>query len=94
MSAYDYTGSSVTGVSTQKETLKTLQSYVKSFGTLYGAGMPYEEYKAAMNYMWEDKTEYNKAPVKNLSRYQEHHELQYLCGYLEEAVQISGRLPL
>lgn len=64
MSNYDYIGSSVTGVTSQKETLKTLQSYVKSFGTLYGTGMPYAEYKKAMGYVWKDATEYDKKLVK------------------------------
>jgi hypothetical protein len=32
-------------------------------GTLRGIGMPYEEYKKAMNYMWKDETQYNKQKV-------------------------------
>jgi len=64
MSAYDYVGMSVTGISNQKDTLSNLQKNVKTFGTLYGTGMPYEEYKSAMSYQWKDVTEYDKKPIK------------------------------
>jgi hypothetical protein len=60
MSKYDYVGKSVTGISKKKETFKTLQSWVKSYGSLYGTGMPYAEYKAAMSYEWTDATLYDK----------------------------------
>ena len=64
MSTYDYIGSSVTGLSTQKELVAELQKKLKTFGTLYGEGMPYEEYIAAMAYMWEDETAYDRKPTK------------------------------
>lgn len=64
MSDYDYVGKSVTGVSKRKETVKSLQSKVQAYGTLYGIGMPYEEYQNAMSYLWTDATEYDKKPVK------------------------------
>jgi hypothetical protein len=64
MAAYDYIGQSVTGITTAKETLATLQKKIKAYGKLYGTGMPYEEYKAAMSYQWQDATEYDIKPVK------------------------------
>lgn len=64
MSAYDYVGNSMTGISTKKESLNILQRRVKAYGTLYGSGMPYNDYKAAMNYQWVDATEYDKKPTK------------------------------
>jgi hypothetical protein len=64
MSKYDYVGKSVTGISKKQETVKTLQSWVKSYGSLYGTGMPYAEYKAAMSYEWTDVTQYDKKPSK------------------------------
>jgi hypothetical protein len=64
MSTYDYIGKSVTGISTVKQSLKTLQNDLWAYGTLYGTGMPYEEYKEAMGYEWEDATQYDKKPVK------------------------------
>lgn len=64
MSSYDYVGKSVTGLTRKKVKVSTLKKQVASYGTLYGTGMPYNEYKEAMSYMWEDATEYNKKPVK------------------------------
>lgn len=64
MAAYDYASQSVTGISTTKETLANLQSRIKSYGTLYGTGMPLEEYQAAMGYSWVDATDYDVKPVK------------------------------
>jgi hypothetical protein len=64
MSSYDYIKNSVTGISKSKKNLTTLRSLMKNYGTLYGNGMPYEEYKAAMEYKWIDATEYSKKPVK------------------------------
>ncbi len=64
MSTYDYVSNSITGISTEKVPVKTLQNDIKEYGTLYGTGMPFEEYKAAMEYQWEDVTQYDKKPVK------------------------------
>lgn len=64
MAAYDYVTHSITGISQAKETLANLQKRVKTYGTLYGSGMPFEEYQAAMSYQWEDATEYDIKPVK------------------------------
>ncbi len=64
MSTYDYVGKSVTGISQKKEPLSVLQNRIKAYGSLYGSGMPYEEYKQAMNYQWVDATEYDKKPTK------------------------------
>lgn len=64
MSTYDYVDNSITGVSEKRLSLKTLQAKVAQYGKLYGTGMPFEEYKEAMSYQWEDAKEYNKKPVK------------------------------
>jgi len=64
MSKYDYIGNGVTGVSTKKVPVKNLQKGLNSFGTLYGMGMPYQEYKEAMGQVWVDATEYDKKPSK------------------------------
>lgn len=64
MSEYDYVNSSITGISKKKASLKTLQNNVKSFGKLYGTGMPFKEYEQAMCYEWEDVTQYGKKPSK------------------------------
>ncbi len=64
MSTYDYIGKSVTGISSAKETLANLQKKVKSIGRLYGTGMPYDDYQEAMDYQWEDITEYDMKPSK------------------------------
>lgn len=64
MSNYDYVGESVTGISSKKVSVSTLQSRVKKYGKLYGTGMPYKEYVAAMSREWIDATEYDKEPVK------------------------------
>lgn len=64
MSTYDYAGKSVTGISTKKESVKNLQAKLKSFGTLYGTGMPYEEFRNAMSYEWQDATQYDKKTSK------------------------------
>lgn len=64
MEEYDYIGNSVTGISTKKVSVKTLQYNIKSLGKLYGTGMPLKEYKEAMCFQWEDVTEYNKKPSK------------------------------
>jgi len=64
MEDYDYIGNSVTGISNKKISVKTLQNNIKSFGRLYGTGMPLKEYKEAMSYQWEDATEYDKKPSK------------------------------
>lgn len=64
MSTYDYVGKSVTGISQKKEPLSVLQNRIKAYGSLYGTGMPFEEYKKAMNYKWVDATEYDKKPTK------------------------------
>jgi hypothetical protein len=64
MAEYDYVGSSVTGISKKKLPVKTLQKSVEDYGRLYGKGMPYSEYKAAMLNQWVDATEYGKKPVK------------------------------
>jgi hypothetical protein len=64
MSRYDYIGKSITGLSQEKVPVKTLQNKVKALGTLYGTGMPFDEYKKAMSYSWIDSTEYDKKPVK------------------------------
>jgi len=63
MEEHDYVKESVSGITTKKLSIKTLKSRVSKFGTLYGQGMPYQEYKDAMNYKWSDKTVYNKKPV-------------------------------
>jgi hypothetical protein len=63
MSEYDYIGNSVTGISKKKVAVKTLQKNLLSYGTLYGTGMPYDEYKVAMGYQWQDATEYDKKPT-------------------------------
>lgn len=64
MMNYDYVGKSVTGISTKKVSVKTLQESVKAYGKLYGTGMPYQEYKDAMSFLWEDATEYRKKTSK------------------------------
>jgi hypothetical protein len=64
MSSYDYIGMSVTGISKSKLPVKTLQYNMRNYGRLYGEGMPYQEYKDAMGYVWEDATEYDKKPVQ------------------------------
>lgn len=64
MSGYDYIKNSLTGVSTNKAAISVLQKNIKKHGTLYGTGMPLKDYKAAMGYMWEDATEYDKKPTK------------------------------
>ncbi len=64
MSTYDYVGRSVTGISQKKEPLSVLQNRIKAYGSLYGSGMPFEEYKKTMNYQWVDATEYDKKPTK------------------------------
>lgn len=64
MASYDYIKNSVTGVSKEKKKLASLQKLMKKYGSLYGEGMPYEEYKEAMGYMWTDATEYGKKPVE------------------------------
>ncbi len=64
MAAYDYVGRSVTGITQAKEALAILQKNVESYGTLFGTGMPYKEFKEAMSYEWTDATEYDKKPVK------------------------------
>ncbi len=63
MSKYDYISKGETGISKKKVPVKTLQKEVKAYGTLYGTGMPYEEYKQAMGQTWVDATEYDKKPV-------------------------------
>lgn len=64
MSEYDYVTNSISGITTKKLSLSTLQKNVKSYGKLYGKGMPFDEYVEAMTYQWEDFTEYDKKPVK------------------------------
>lgn len=63
MSQFDYVGDSVTGISKKKQSVATLQKKVNKYGTLYFEGMPYNEYKHAMEYQWTDCTVYNKEPV-------------------------------
>ncbi|MDF2486330.1 MAG: putative exported carboxypeptidase [Herbinix sp.] len=58
MAEYDYVKNSVTDLSSEALTIKTLPSNVSKYGTLYGRGMPYAEYKAAMEYKWTDCTDY------------------------------------
>jgi len=64
MESYDYVKNSTTGVSRAKKDLSSLQRLMKKYGSLYGEGMPYEEYKEAMEYIWTDVTEYTKKPVQ------------------------------
>lgn len=64
MANYDYIGNSVTGISKEKSSVQTLQSYVKAYGKLYGTGMPYGEYIKAMSNQWKDATEYDRNPSK------------------------------
>lgn len=64
MQKYDYVGKSVTGISQKKISVPNLQKQVRSFGTLYGTGMPLKEFQQAMRYQWVDVTEYNKTPIK------------------------------
>lgn len=64
MSEYDYIANSITGITTKKLSLSSLQKSVKTYGKLYGKGMPFDEYVAAMTYQWEDYTEYDKEPVE------------------------------
>jgi hypothetical protein len=64
MAKYDYVRKSVTGLSTKKTPIKTLQSMVKNYGKLYSTGMPFDEYKEAMSKVWEDVTDYKSKPVK------------------------------
>lgn len=64
MSEHDYVAESVTGLTTKKASVKTLQEDLNDYGTLYGKGMPYKEYKKAMNYMWTDCTDYKNEPIK------------------------------
>jgi hypothetical protein len=64
MKQYNYIDNSVTGLSNSLLPLKNLKDFVKKFGTLYGRGMSFYEYKKAMSYEWSDCTEYNKKPVR------------------------------
>jgi hypothetical protein len=64
MSGYDYVTKSITGISTKKASLATLQKRVNSFGKLYGTGMPFDEYQEAMSNEWIDATDYAKRPSK------------------------------
>ena len=64
MASYDYVNNSVTGVSKAKKSLTTLRNLMKNYGSLYGEGMPFAEYKEAMKDKWTDATEYKKESVK------------------------------
>ena len=64
MMEYDYVGESITGLSTELQSLKDLQKGVDKYGKLCFEGMPLEEYKSTMEYIWEDCTDYNNAPIE------------------------------
>lgn len=64
MASYDYVNNSVTDVSKAKKSLTTLRNLMKNYGSLYGEGMPFAEYKEAMKDKWTDATEYKKESVK------------------------------
>lgn len=63
MKKHDYFEESITGISTEKIDDKILKENLKQFGELISKGMPTIEYKNAMNYQWQDMTEYNKEPI-------------------------------
>lgn len=64
MEEYDYVKESITGLSAKQLPFDELRKQVAKFGTLHTPGMPFEEYKEAMNYEWIDATDYQGEPQK------------------------------
>lgn len=64
MKTIDYVASSVTGLSDKQLDLNILNKEMAQYGKIKYDGMPYEEYKNAMNYSWEDLTEYDETIEK------------------------------
>lgn len=62
MKDVDYVEDSVTGISEKKEKKEALQMRLANYGTLRGTGMPFGEYKKAMNNEWIDCTDYKHKP--------------------------------
>lgn len=64
MHKHNYVKESITGVSTKYLSLQKLRQKVKKYGYLYYEGMPFSQYKKAMDYNWKDCTDYKKKPTK------------------------------
>ena len=61
MKTIDYFGHSVSPLSNEQLSVSAIQKLISPFGKFDGnPGMPVEEYKAAMEYEWTDRTLYNK----------------------------------
>jgi len=62
MKKYDYVAESTTGLSDIQLPFEELQEGVAKYGMLHTPGMPFEEYKEAMNREWIDVTDYDEEP--------------------------------
>ena len=59
---FDYIADSTTGLTDKAYSDDALQRLVDEYGRLIWKGMPYDEYKAAMNIAWTDRTVYESNP--------------------------------
>lgn len=92
VNTFDFVADSVTGVTKNPYSKDKIKSKLASYGAKYAGlpGMPYDEYKAAMNSMWTDYTDYRHEPEMVSVNISEAYTYRQLCEFMKKLSRYEG----